>query len=259
MSNKLSLVDYVRQELNNVKEIDQFKDRDEQKRFITKLQENKDYPADSIRLSYSSELKKRIKKEGRNENEFTKKQSKRYSSKLDINTDTEKVKVNTGDKSLDESIEDKSKMPKMQNPKLQTAQVQTIDNTTYESVGNAINTTIAAFVENMEELTDTEKESFGACLRMSFGDTIEGSAQAKMVLGLVGISGIVVGKVRKAKKITKKQKQTLELDHKSDTIPIDTKPKSKPVEIPKFDPTKEDLKAMEDNNKKFLRKQETDN
>ena len=76
---------------------------------------------------------------------------------------------------------------------------------------------VSAVVENMEELTPSEKDDVGACLQMAIGDWINTHEKARMVFGVVGILGVYGGRIKKARRITKAEKEKKEKETKQTT------------------------------------------
>ena len=52
--------------------------------------------------------------------------------------------------------------------------------------------------EDLEELTDSEKEDIGVCLNMALGDYINTHDKARQLMGAVGVMGIYGGKIKTA-------------------------------------------------------------
>lgn len=252
-----SIADFVRDALSKVDNIDIFKDSKEKQKFISELQTGSNFSKDSIRLAVSGQLKKRVKTEGKDENDFSKKVTKKYNSKLDVSVKSDKVEIKPGDKTLDDAVKNKKDMPALQNPK-STDGTFTIDAKTYESFGVAANSIISAFVDEMEDLSEREKESFGACIKMGFGDMIETSQNIRRLVGMMGLTGIFVSKIKKARKKSKAKRELEKSENKTkatETTPeLKPTPTLRPIEKPiNFEePTPAEIEAQTKANRDYM-------
>lgn len=208
---KQTLSNYVNEYLESIEYIDIFKDSKEKQSCIDELAKNSDYHRKSLETVFLRKLKNIVKIEGKNYENFTRPKAKKYSSKLD-KVNTKKVEIGQ-EQSLDKSNDDKKPVLKQKNTEIVNKEF-IINNETYESFGIAVNSIIGVFIDNMDDLTDKEKESFGACLKMGFGDMIETHENVRRLFAIVGITGIYTKKIRKARKITKSKKEKLKLEDK---------------------------------------------
>ena len=102
--------------------------------------------------------------------------------------------------------------------KAQNPAVQAVPDTPPEfplkHVAGSLDSFVCALVENMEEMTPSQKEDAGACLQMAFGDWLLTHEKARIIVGCAGLLGIYGGRIKAARKITKVQKEKKEKETK---------------------------------------------
>lgn len=136
---------------------------------------------------------------GKNPDDYLKSRTKKFSSKLDVNSDTKKVDLKN-----DES----NQFPTTQNPKGKLLTVEPKE-LPLGAVAGSFNSFLSAIFEDLDELTSEEKEDIGTCLNMALGDYINSHDSARKIMGTVGVLGIYGGKIKKARAHKKKRLEVI--------------------------------------------------
>ena len=198
-------------------ELDAFKDKKFKKDLLDKIESDTQKNRKSIDITFNKILKTKLEDANIDPKAFISEKKKKFSSSLDLKTDTTKT-------------ETQEKFPSVQNPKgkLSTERKEL----PLGAVAGSVNSFLGAIFEDLEELTDTEKEDIGTCLNMAMGDYINAHDNARKVMGAVGVLGIYGGKIKTARSKSKKRKELKkqkeqpeqkELPHitKNDTVNFD--------------------------------------
>jgi len=217
------------QPLFDKEDVNNFKDKNYKKKFLDDIEKNTGKNRKSLDITFNNILKAKLEKDGISSEEFVKKRGKKFSSKLDIQSKSTEVEVNDDNKK-----NESDKFPKAKNPKLSPSEKKDLP---LGAVAGSVNSFLGAIFEDLEELTDNEKDDIGVCLNMALGDYINTHDNARKVMGAVGVLGIYGGKIKTARK------------KKKDRIAKEEKPKHE-SETPQL--TTKDQKNFEKNSKEFL-------
>ena len=213
-------------------DLEKFRDKNYKKEFLDNIEKETKKNRTSINVTFSNILKKKLAEEGISQDDFIRKRAKKFNSKLGIETDTKEVEVEEEEKKTDEN----KNFPKLKNPKLGSENLERPE-IPFNAVAGSINSFFGAFVENLEELTESEKQDIGTCLNMSIGDFVNAHDKARQFLGVVGVLGVYGSKIKKARKKSKLEKEKKEKE----------KEKSLPAVI-----TPADEKKFEENTAEYL-------
>lgn len=210
-----SLTDQIKSFFDK-EDVNNFKDKNYKKNFIDKVAEETKGDRKSIDTIFGGLLKKKLKNENISQEGFFKSRGKKFSSSLDLQNDTKPVEVKEEPKKEDE------KFPKAQNPKVNDKEYSK-EIPSLAPVGTSLNMFLGAIFDNLEDLTETEREDIGACIEMAFGDYIRTHDNVRKVMGGAGMLGIYGRKIKKARRVTKelkKQKQEEEPPEEPPEEPI---------------------------------------
>ena len=213
-------------------DVNNFRDKKYKKEFIDKIEKESGKNRKSLDITFSTMIKARLEKSGISSEEFVKPRAKKFSSKLGIKSDTTQVEISENDKN------ESDKFPKSQNPKSKLGTTEHKD-LPLGAVAGSVNSFLSAIFEDLEELTDTEKEDIGVCLNMALGDYINTHDKARQLMGAVGVMGIYGGKIKTARR------------HKKDRLAKE-EPEKHETQVPNLTTT--DKKNFEKKSKEFLEK-----
>jgi len=197
-------------------DVKNFQDKTYKKQFIDKLEKETGKNRKSIDIVFNQMLKKRIKEDGLDPNSFGKAREKKFNTRLDLQTKTEKVRLER-----EEGDGEKKAFPQNQNARAGRLQGQPPQPLPMGALAGSVNSFLSAIWEDMEEMTDSEKEDVSACMNFAFGDYFQTHDAARKVFGVVGIIGVYGGKIKKARKIKKEKKEKEQQDVKAE-MPVIT-------------------------------------
>lgn len=221
-----SLTDQIQSFFDN-DDVNNFKDRNYKKKFLDDIEEKTKGDRKSIDEIFRKILKKKLKDEKISEDEFVKKRTKKFSSKLDLKSDTKKVEVK--DETVSSSDKEK-KFPNSKNPKASDENTLPA-NFDFAPMGTSLNMFLGAIFDNMEDLTDREREDVGVCIDMAFGDYIRANDKARKAMGGMGLLGIYGRKIKTARAKTKEQKKLEKPSSPTDVEPVEPEPQFTQEEI----------------------------
>jgi len=221
------------QPLFDKEDVNNFKDKNYKKKFLDDIEKDTGKNRKSLDITFNNILKVKLEADGISSEDFFKKRAKKFSKNLNIQSNSTEVEVG------DENDKNESgKFPKAKNPKLSPSEKKDLP---MGAVAGSVNSFLGAIFEDLEELTDTEKDDIGVCLNMALGDYINTHDNARKVMGIVGVLGIYGGKIKTARK---KKKVRLEKEEK---------PKHE-SETPQL--TSKDKENFDKNSKQFLEEKE---
>ena len=231
-----SLSDII-QPIFDKEDIENFKDKNYKREFLDRLEKETKKNRKSLAIKLNEIIEKKLQAEGIDKKGFVKPRQKKFSSKLNVTNDTNFPDVQDSSQSKTEKDNDDSKnFPKGKNPKLSPVERKELP---MGSIAGSVNSFLGAIFEDLEELTDTEKEDIGVCLNMAVGDYLNTHDNARKGFGVVGILGIYGGKIKKARQAKKKR---LEKEEKINANSLENLPKL----------TTEDRQQFDQNSNKFL-------
>ena len=210
---KPSLTAMIRASLTGLQDLSQLKDASKKKEFLDQLETETKASRASIEAIFSKAVRTVARDKGLNPDEYSKKKAPKFAPKLAATATVEPKATQAAAPTQKSGI-------KTQNPLMQ-ATVPVPADLPLKHIAGSIDTLVSALVDNMEELTETEKEDAGACLQMALGSYLDTHEKIRMVFGFAGLVGIYGGRIKKARKITKTQKEAKEDEAKKKRLELE--------------------------------------
>ena len=195
---KPSLTAQIKERLATHEDLSQLTDATKKKEFLDSLESELKAPRSSLEAIFSKAIKPAATQKGLDPDIFTKKRAPRYAPGLAATAEV-KPKAHQAPGAAQTGI-------KAQNPLVQTQPIPPLD-VPLKHMAGSIDSFLGAIFDNMDELTESEKEDAGACLQMAIGQYLDTHERIRSAFGIIGLLGIYGGRIKKARKISKSKKK----------------------------------------------------
>ena len=215
-----SLTDIIRDYFSDIEDLNYLVNPREKAKQIDEIAQEQGKNRASVASIFNRELKKIVKKNNMDMNEFfPQRQTKKYSNRLDIKVDTTPVIVNDDELPQTDNESSESRSDSMiTTPKSNKLSETTTNDEDYSSIARVVNMLISMIFPDNEELTESEEKDLIASLKLLLGDKIN-DPKFKKICGGTGMLGVTIKNIMKKIKREKEeekqkivQKQILQTD-----------------------------------------------
>ncbi len=209
-----SLTDIIRDYLSNIDDLNHLVNPREKANHIEKIAQEQEKNRASVASIFNRELKKLVKKDGMDMNEFfPQRQAKRYSNTLDIKVDTKPVTINDKSSKLVCEPSENTSGSIVTIPKTIKLSETSTNEEDYSSIARVVNSLISIMFPDNEELTESEEKDLVASLKLLLGDKIN-DPKIKKIFGGAGMLGVTIKNIMKKRDMKRREKEK----EKQDTI-----------------------------------------
>ena len=194
--------DTVEQALDHVQDLTTLQNPKSKKEFFDNLEKTTNHKRISLEATYSKIIQRKAKEHDLNPEDFKKKEKKKFSNTLGMETKIEKKDIADNPQQSKTNLQTQNPNAMQIKPQLTPEQQEV----SLKALAGGVDSFFSAFIDDMDELTPTEKEDLGVCFDMAFGDYLRDHSKAKIVFAFVAFLGFYTNRIKKARRKKKARK-----------------------------------------------------